>query len=135
MQVDVEDQVNVEEISNALVITPRFRRLDAAVAPAFRDHLTPLLRDRRLVVFALGNIQFMDSSGLGSLVSLLKLLPAGGVVRLAEVSTALEKLLKTTRLNNVLPVFPTVALAVHGVISQPSRADRSGARPLRATGG
>jgi anti-anti-sigma factor len=133
MQADLKDQVDIEELSNALVVTPRFHRLDATVAPAFRDLLTPRLRDRRLVVFALGNIRSMDSSGLSSLVSVFKLLPAGGVVRLAEVSSALEKLLKQTRLNNVLPVFPTTALAVHGVFGEPSRSDRSGARPQRVT--
>jgi anti-anti-sigma regulatory factor len=74
----------------------------------------------------------MDSSGLGSLVSLLKLLPAGGVVRLAEASTALEKVLVRTRLHNVLPVFPTVALAVNGVIGEPSPVDRAGHRLERA---
>lgn len=133
MQVDVQNQVNVEEISNALVITPRFRRLDAAVAPAFRDFLATRIHNRGLVVFALGNILSMDSSGLGSLVSVLKLLPAGGLVRLAEVSPALEKLLKRTRLHNVLPAFPSVALAVHGVIGDLSRLDQSGVRrPLTA---
>jgi len=129
---DMEQQVCVEEINSALVVTPRFHRLDAALAPAFRDHVAPRLRDRRLVVFALGNLQFMDSSGLGSLVALLKLLPAGGVVRLAEVSSALEKVLARTRLNNVLPVFPTVALAVNGVIGESSCVDRAGARRDRA---
>src|SRR5688500_4797049 len=84
--IDMEAQVDVREINNALVVKPRFHRLDAAVAPTFRDHVVPRLRGRRVVVFALGNIQFMDNSGLGSLVSLLKLLPAGGVIRLAEVS-------------------------------------------------
>jgi anti-sigma B factor antagonist len=133
---DMEDQVEIAELHNALVVEPRFHRLDATVAPAFRDHLVPRLRDRRLVVFALGNIRFMDSSGLGSLVSLLKVLPAGGVVRLAQVSPALEKVLTRTRLNNVLPVFPTVALAVNGMIGQPSGVDRAGARRERAaTGG
>lgn len=105
-------QVDVEEINRALVIKPCFRRLDAAVAPAFRDHVAPQLAERRLVVFALGNIEFMDSSGLGSLVSLLKLLPAGGVVRLAEVNDSLLKVLKLTRLDKVLQAFPSVALAV-----------------------
>jgi anti-sigma B factor antagonist len=133
---DMEDQVAITEIDNALLVEPRFHRLDATVAPAFRDHLVPRLRDRRLVVFALGNIRFMDSSGLGSLVSLLKVLPAGGVVRLAELSPALEKVLTRTRLNNVLPVFPTVALAVNGMLAPPGGMDRAGTRRERAvTGG
>ena len=106
------DQVGIEEINHALVVKPQFRRLDAAVAPEFRDLVAPRLTDRRLVVFALGNIEFMDSSGLGSLVSLLKQLPAGGVVRLAEVSVALQKVLRLTRLDKVLQAYPTVALAV-----------------------
>ena len=129
---DMEEQVDVEEINNALVVKPRFHRLDAAVAPAFRDHVAPRLRDRRLVVFALGSIQFMDSSGLGSLVSLLKRLPAGGVVRLAELRPVLEKVLTRTRLHNVLPVFPTVALAMNGAFGEPSRVDRAGPRRERA---
>jgi len=105
-------QVDVEEIHHALVVTPRFRRLDAAVAPEFRDHVAPQIHDRRLVVFALGNIEFMDSSGLGCLVTLLKQLPAGGVVRLAQVSTALQTVLRLTRLDKVLQSYPTVDLAV-----------------------
>jgi anti-sigma B factor antagonist len=131
-KMDMEELVDIEQVNNALVVKPRFRRLDAAVAPAFRDHIVPRLRDRRVVVFALGNIQSMDNSGLGSLVSLLKMLPAGGVVRLAEVSTALEKVLMQTHLDNVLPVFPTVALAANGVFGQPSRVDRNGPRRERA---
>ena len=130
--IDLEEQVDIEELHNAFIVRPRFHRLDAAVAPAFRDHLEPRIRDQRLVVFALGNIQLMDSSGLGSLVSLLKLLPAGGVIRLAEVSAALEKVLTRTRLINVLPVFPTVALAVNGVIGDLSWVDRTGPRHARA---
>jgi anti-sigma B factor antagonist len=129
--IDMEERVAVEEVNDALVVKPRFHRLDATVAPAFRDHIAPRLRDRRLVVFALGNIQSMDNSGLGSLVSLLKLLPAGGVVRLAEVSSALEKVLVQTRLHHVLPVFPTVALAANGVFD-PSRVKRPGPHRERA---
>lgn len=105
-------RIDVEEINHALVIKPRFRRLDAAVAPAFRDQVAAQIGDRRLVVLALGEIDFMDSSGLGSLVGLLKLLPPGGVVRLAEVSTSVSRVLRLTRLDTVLQAFPTVALAV-----------------------
>jgi anti-anti-sigma factor len=65
-----------------------------------------------LVDFDLAGVEFMDSSGLGSLVGLLKLLPAGGVVRLAEVSTSVQRVLRLTRLDTVLQAFPTVELAV-----------------------
>jgi anti-sigma B factor antagonist len=118
---DTEELVEIEERSHALVVTPRFHRLDAAVAPTFRDHVLPRLQGHRLVVVALGEVQSMDSSGLGALVAMLKLLPAGGVVRLAEVKGSIEKLLVRTRLNNILPVFPTVTLAVGNVFNEPGR--------------
>jgi anti-sigma B factor antagonist len=106
------DQVAIEEINHVLVIRPQFHRLDATVAPAFRDLVAPKLHDRRLVVLALEHIEFMDSSGLGSLVSLFKQLPAGGVMRLAEVNVALQAVLRLTRVDKVLQSYPTVALAV-----------------------
>ena len=105
-------QVDVEEIDHVLVVTPRFYSLDATVAQAFRDLVAPKIHGRRLVVFALGNIEFMDSSGLGSLVALHKQLPAGGVVRLAQVSIALQTVLRLTCLDTMLQPYPTVALAV-----------------------
>jgi anti-sigma B factor antagonist len=103
--------IDFSEVNHSLIIKPRFRRLDAAIAPAFRDQVAPRLEGRRLVVFALGTVEFMDSSGLGSLVSLLKLLPPGGVVRLAEVATTLQKVLRMTRLDSVFQSYPSIDLA------------------------
>ena len=105
-------EIDVTEINDVLVIKPRFRRLDAAIAPAFRDHVAARVTGRQRVVFALGNVDFMDSSGLGSIVSVLKQLPAGGVVRLAEVSAGLQKVLRLTRLEAVLQSFSNVEQAV-----------------------
>lgn len=105
-------KVDITELERALVIRPKFPRLDAGATPLFRDRVAPLLDGHQLVVFALGDIEFMDSSGLGCLVWLLKRLPAGGSVRLAEVADPLKKLIRLTRLEAVLPAFVSVELAL-----------------------
>lgn len=104
--------IDFEEINSALIIRPHFTRLDAAAAPGFRDRVAARLGGRRLVVLAMSAIDFMDSSGLGSLVALLKLLPAGGVLRLAEVKPAVQTVLRLTRLDAVMRAFPSIDQAV-----------------------
>lgn len=105
-------QVDLEERADVLIVKPRFSRLDAAAASSFRDTVAARLARQRVVVFVMTNVEFMDSSGLGSIVSLLKRLPAGTLVRLAEVPTPLQKLLHLTRLDKVFPSFASLELAL-----------------------
>jgi anti-sigma B factor antagonist len=105
-------EIDLEKIGEALLVRPRFRRLDAAAAIEFRDKVGSHVEDRQLVVIAMGNVDFVDSSGLGCLISLFKRLPPGGAMRLAEASPAVERLLKLTRLDRVLPSFGSIQQAM-----------------------
>ncbi len=105
-------QIELEEIGSVLLVRPQFRRLDAAAALEFREKVGAYMEGRQLVIMALGNVDFVDSSGLGSLISLFKRLPPGGAMRLAEASPSVEKLLKLTRLDRVLPSFSSVQQAM-----------------------
>lgn len=105
-------QIELEEIGPVLLVRPHFRRLDAAAAVEFREKVGSHMEGRQLVVMAMGNVEFVDSSGLGCLISLFKRLPPGGAMRLAEASPAVEKLLKLTRLDRVLPSFGSVQQAI-----------------------
>lgn len=105
-------EIVIEEVGDALLVRPQFRRLDAAAAVEFRDKVGNHLEGRQLVVMALGAVDFVDSSGLGCLISLFKRLPPGGAMRLAEASPAVERLLKLTRLDRVLPSFGSVQQAM-----------------------
>jgi len=69
--------------------------------------------NRRLVV-DLADVSFIDSSGLGALVSALKTLKRsdnGGDVRLARVQPPVVSLLEIIRLNRVFTSYPTVEQA------------------------
>jgi anti-sigma B factor antagonist len=100
--------VQITETGGALVVTPGFPRLDALAAPGFRMVVLQATAGRTLVVVDLRNVNFVDSSGLGCLVGVLKSMPAGGQLRLTAVAPQVRSLLTLTRLGSVFPIFPSV---------------------------
>jgi anti-sigma B factor antagonist len=89
-------------------------RLDAVSAPETRAELHELVeRGYRKLVLNLREIGFIDSAGLGSLVSCLRRCAAeGGDLRLAEVPAFCRSIFQLTRLTRVFDVTQTEGEAV-----------------------
>jgi anti-sigma B factor antagonist len=124
-------QIDVTEMNGATVVKPRSERLDIEVAGEFRAALHGLIKTgRQNLVIDLGGVSFIDSSGLGALVSALKMVktskdrrkglrpgvvrrpPQRGDVRLANVQPPVVALLEIIRLHRVFPSYLTVEEAV-----------------------
>jgi anti-sigma B factor antagonist len=109
-------RIDVSNADGATIVKPEGDRLDIEVASDFRAMLLSLIEQghRRLVV-DLSQVSFIDSSGLGALVSALKTLKRsdnGGDVRLANVQAPVVSLLEIIRLNRVFTSYQTVEQAV-----------------------
>lgn len=100
--------------SDAVVLKPRMHRLDAASAAGFRSEALPMVRNKAVCVVDLSMVTFVDSSGLGSLVSLLKAMRPGAQVRLAECSSTVRQLLGLTRLDRIFRTYDSVDAALGG---------------------
>jgi anti-sigma B factor antagonist len=96
--------VRFEEKDGALVVTPLVRRIDAEVAPGLRDVVAPAAETRRVVIVSLRHVHAVDASGLAALVAVLRRMPPGGELRLAEVPPRVRALLSLTRLDEVFPL-------------------------------
>jgi len=109
-------QIDVAHRDGATIVTPAGARLDVEVAAEFRTTLLSLIAGgSRHLVIDLHAVEFIDSSGLGALVSALKTLKRGngtGDVRLARVQPPVVTLLEIIRLNRVFSSYPTVDEAV-----------------------
>jgi anti-sigma B factor antagonist len=109
-------QIEVANQSGATIVRPTTDRLDIEVAAEFRAMLLHLIDEgNRHLVVDLKDVTFIDSSGLGALVSALKTLKRGsgsGDVRLARVQPPVVSLLEIIRLNRVFTSYPTVEQAV-----------------------
>ena len=109
-------RVVVEYTGATTIVRPMTARLDVEVAAAFRSQLLALVdQGRRQLVVDLHEVLFIDSSGLGALVSALKTIKrstSAGDVRLARAQAPVVALLAIIRLNRVFTTYPDVAAAV-----------------------
>lgn len=97
---------------SAMVVRPDADRLDALVATDFRDAVLEHVAGRTLVVVDLTRVRFLDSSGLASLISVMKRLPPGAWLRLVGVNENIASVLRTTRLDRVFPIFGDLTQAL-----------------------
>lgn len=80
-------------------------RIDAAGAVAFKDEMVKLRSEPQArVVLDLQNVEFLDSSGLGAVVAVMKAYGENKTLELAALSPIVEKVLRLTRMDKVFTI-------------------------------
>jgi anti-sigma B factor antagonist len=90
--------------------------LDVATAPELREQLIELVNGgRNQLVLDLEGIDFLDSTGLGTIIGALKRARThGGDLRLVCTDTRITRLFEITGLDQAVPLLPTLDAAVAG---------------------
>ncbi|HZY20257.1 MAG TPA: STAS domain-containing protein [Ramlibacter sp.] len=96
--------IEIDRAQAVPVVVPRVRRLDASVAPAFKQAVLQVLGEDRRLVLDLSGVDFLDSSGLGALVSILKALGTQGSLAVCGATGSVLSLFKLTRMDKVFPI-------------------------------
>lgn len=95
--------------SDELVIRVDEQRIDAAVAIRFKDRMRELAADGPArVILDLTHVEFIDSSGLGALVAVMKFLRPERELELAGIGANVGRVLRLTRMDSVLTIHATV---------------------------
>ncbi|MEM6618907.1 MAG: STAS domain-containing protein [Pseudomonadota bacterium] len=106
-------EIETRMIGEATVVKLCDTRLDAAQAVRFKESLRELSEaGASHIVLDMTDIAFMDSSGLGAVVTVMKLMGRDKTLKLAALTPAVAKVFKLTRMDNVFAIFPTVEDAV-----------------------
>ena len=88
-------------------------RIDAAAALAFKEAVRRLAPHAGPVILLdLSGVTFIDSSGLGALVGLLKALAPAQELRLAGTQAPVQKVLELTRMDQVFVLYHDPAEAL-----------------------
>ncbi len=92
---------------STLVIRVMDDRIDAAGAIQFKEQMrdvttTPSAR----VILDMSNVHFLDSSGLGAVVAVMKLLAPERKLELAGLTPTVEKVFRLTRMDTVFTIHP-----------------------------
>lgn len=108
------DTLAIKKLDNGIVvIEPQRKRLDAAFAIKFREDTLATIKDSSVkVIFDLGQVEFMDSSGLGALVSIMKALGGNQNMALCQVKDAVLTVFRLTRMDKIFVIVPSEAEAV-----------------------
>ena len=90
-------------------------RLDAAIATAFKDRLRDIIHEAPgLVVLDLRHVTFMDSSGLGAVISVLKSLPADRRLQLSNPTPNVRRVFRLTHMDKVFTIVPPLEPEAEG---------------------
>jgi len=94
-------------------------RIDAACAIQFKDKMRELTEgDTPRVLLDLSNVDFLDSSGLGAVVSAMKHIGAGRSLELAGLRPKVEKVFRLTRMDRVFTIHPDAQTPLTDVSEQ-----------------
>ncbi|ALG68971.1 STAS domain-containing protein [Beggiatoa leptomitoformis] len=105
--------LKTEQKDKFLIVHVLEKRLDASIAPDFKDEMKALIANgQQYIILDLSQTDFLDSSGLGAIVSTLKLLKGEGDLILCGVQGAVISLFKLTRMDNIFSIYPTVTDAI-----------------------
>jgi anti-sigma B factor antagonist len=95
-----------EQIGPVAVVDLDFKRLDAAAAPAFKRDVASVLDRHKLVLFDLSRIEYVDSAGLGALISCLRRVTAqGGDLKLCGLHPKVRVLFELVRMHRMFEIL------------------------------
>jgi anti-sigma B factor antagonist len=101
---------------NALIVRPLEARFDAAGAPQFKASVAEMIqRGEQTIVLDLSEVDFIDSSGLGALVSLLKRMAPKGTLAVCGLREAAFNMFRLTRMDKVFSIYSTRSEALAAV--------------------
>ncbi|AVW92759.1 STAS domain-containing protein [Celeribacter baekdonensis] len=109
-------KLNHQDFEDVRVVCVGENRIDAACAIQFKDEMRELSEaGPSRIILDLGNVEFLDSSGLGAVVAALKAVRHGQRLELAALHPTVQRVFHLTRMDTVFTIHDSVSTAVEGV--------------------
>lgn len=126
--------VNGEMRGTVMLVTVNVERLDKSNSGGFKEGLKPIVARHKRIVIDMSSVLFIDSSGLGAVLSALRQANSlSGDVRLANLTTPVRVVVELTRMHRIFRVFESEDAAVRSYEVSPSPVRT--ARTLETTDG
>ena len=105
--------MNTSEVNGILIIEPGEKVLDARTSKDFRKQMDEKLSGSRKVILNLAGLTFVDSSGLGTLLSCLRQVTAeGGDMKLCGLTAQVRAVFQLVRMHRLFDIYNTQEEAV-----------------------
>jgi anti-sigma B factor antagonist len=101
-------EMTTEKMGDVTVVVLLGEQLDASNAKEFKRDITPVLEANAKMVFDVSQLRFVDSSGLGAILSCLRQLnAAGGDLKLCGMSKPVRALFELVRMHRIFDIYGT----------------------------
>jgi anti-sigma B factor antagonist len=98
--------ITVETVGDVAVASVPVEELDAANAAEFKRDIAPAIEAHPKLVLDLSTLRFVDSSGLGALISCLRKVNAkGGDLKLSGMSRQVRAVFELVRMHRVFDIL------------------------------
>ncbi|WP_106743756.1 STAS domain-containing protein [Yoonia maritima] len=98
------------------VIRPGVERLTAVNAREFKDEVSTLIEQGAYqLVIDFKDVSFLDSSGLGVLVGILKKVGSRGELTVCSLGASIEQMFRISRMDRVFTSYPNAEIAVQSM--------------------
>jgi anti-sigma B factor antagonist len=106
--------LRIEEKEGIVVVYVREERLDAHNSNELKEEMQRLFHEgKKNILIDLGEVRFIDSSGLGALVSGFKnAITNQGNLKLSGLQPQVKSMFELTRLHRVFEIFPSTVEAI-----------------------
>jgi anti-sigma B factor antagonist len=101
-------EIHVNGKPNLAVVKIQAKVMDASNAPSFKEQMEPVIEANGNVLLDVSSLEFLDSSGLGAVLSCLrKLTGKGGDMKLCGMTKPVRALFELVRMHRIIEVYNT----------------------------
>lgn len=105
-------ELSAQQTGETKIVRVHGPRIDAANAFLFKEQFRGVLDDcDSRILLDLSEVTFIDSSGLGAVVAMFKLIGQSGRLELAGLQPAVQKLFALTRMDTIFTIHESPASA------------------------
>jgi anti-sigma B factor antagonist len=116
--------LETRDVGRVTIVRCKGRLVAGGEVESLRSHIAWLLRDRRLIVLHLGEVVFVDSSGIGTMVrTLASTRQVRGDLKLCDVPPHVRKVLELSHLTTIFDAHESEDHAVAAFYRAPAKVE------------
>lgn len=101
-------QLSAETIGDVVMVTVHGDHLDASVTDQFKRDIGPLIDGHTKVILDMSELRFVDSAGIGAILSALRRLSAAdGDLKLCGVTKPVRASFEIARMHRIIDILDT----------------------------
>jgi anti-sigma B factor antagonist len=113
-------ELTIEKFGDVAVVLIHGEHLDASIADEFKSDMTPIIEETHKIVLDMKELRFVDSAGLGAVLSCLRRLgDAGGDLKLCNLTKPVRASFEIARMHRVVEIADTELAAVKAFEAAP----------------